>query len=170
MEQNKDGGHEDLKVAKKVICIYFKKSNKKSKGLPDTDCRQEIRSPQEMMQHIQEEHPWLKWTKETSKKHFEEEIKALEEYELEFEDNRTSETADKITQEVQISNDEKDKDAEDRCKECEFKVSGVRRSKRKQKLKAHMNKHHPVGLSIAKVSKSDDKQIPMSKYEKMHIA
>merc|ERR1712215_9760 len=83
MEQNKDGGHEDLKVAKKVICIYFKKSNKKSKGLPDTDCRQEIRSPQEMMQHIQEEHPWLKWSKETSKKHFEEEIKALEDNELE---------------------------------------------------------------------------------------
>ena len=27
-----------------------------------------------------------------------------------------------------------------------------------------------MGLSIAKVSKSDDKQIPMSKYKKMHIA
>ena len=80
------------------------------------------------------------------------------------------ETADKIIQEVQISNDEKDKDAEDRCKEFEFKVSGVRRSKMKQKLKAHMNKHHPVGLSISKVSTSDDKQIPMSKYKKMHIA
>ena len=33
-------GHEDLKVAKKVTCVYFKKSDKKSKDLPDTDCRQ----------------------------------------------------------------------------------------------------------------------------------
>ena len=39
-----------------------------------------------MMLHVQEEHPWLKWTEETAKKHFEEEIKAIEEYELEFED------------------------------------------------------------------------------------
>ena len=69
-------GHEDLRVAKKVTCVYFKKSDKKSKDLPDTDCRQEIRSPQEMMLHVQEEHPWLNWTEETSKKHFEEEIKA----------------------------------------------------------------------------------------------
>ena len=52
----------ESKDEKKVICIYWKKSNKESKGLPDTDCRQEIRSPQEMMQHIQEEHPWLKWS------------------------------------------------------------------------------------------------------------
>ena len=68
----------ESKDEKKVICTYWKKSNKKSKGLPDTDCRQEIRSPQEMMQHIQEEHPWLKWSIQTSKKHFEEEIEALE--------------------------------------------------------------------------------------------
>ena len=33
------------KDEKKVICTYWKKSNKESKGLPDTDCRQEIRSP-----------------------------------------------------------------------------------------------------------------------------
>ena len=73
----------ESKHEKKVKCIYFKKSNKESKGLSDTNCRQEIRSPQEMMQHIQKEHPWLNWSIETSKKHFEEEIEALEDNNME---------------------------------------------------------------------------------------
>ena len=40
----------------------------------------------------------------------------------------------------------------------------------KQKLKAHRNKHHPVGSSISKASISDDDEIPISKYEKMPTA
>ena len=117
----------ESKDEKKVICTYWKKSNKESKGLPDTDCRQEIRSPQEMMQHIQEEHPWLKWSIQTSKKHFEEEIKALEDNELEElendqtvskkcqkypttinlknpQDTSTSTVIDNLVQEVESSN------------------------------------------------------------------
>ena len=35
------------------------------------------------MQHIQKEHPWLNWSIETSKKHFEEEIRALEDNNME---------------------------------------------------------------------------------------
>ena len=64
--------------------------------IPDTYCRKKITSPQEMIIHVQQEHPWLGWTEEIAKKLFEEEIKEMEEYELEYEDNNTSEKADKM--------------------------------------------------------------------------
>ena len=80
-----------------------------------------------MMQHIQDEHRWLKWSKETAKKHFEEEIKALEDNELEElehdptvskkcqkysttihlknpKDTSTSNVIDNLVQEVESSN------------------------------------------------------------------
>ena len=37
-------GHEDLRVAKKVTCVYFKKSDKNVQ-VPDTDCRKNQKPP-----------------------------------------------------------------------------------------------------------------------------
>ena len=50
-------GHEDIRVAKKVTCRYFKKSHKNVR-IPDTYCRKKLRSPQEMITHVKQDHPW----------------------------------------------------------------------------------------------------------------
>ena len=42
------------------------------------DCKQEVNSPWEMMQHIQKVHPWLNMSIKTATKYFEELIEVLE--------------------------------------------------------------------------------------------
>ena len=78
-----DSSSADAKPEKTVLCNFFKHRNKGSRGLPDMDCKQEVNSPWVMMQHIQKVHPWLNWSIETSTKHFEEEIEALEDNNME---------------------------------------------------------------------------------------
>ena len=68
----------DAKPEKTVLCNYFKHRNKGSRGLPDMDCKQEVNSPWEMMQHMQKVHPWLGMNMEISTQYFEELIESLE--------------------------------------------------------------------------------------------
>ena len=84
-------GHEDITVT----CRYFKKSHKNVR-IPDTDCREKLRSPQEMVTHVKQDHPWYIVTLELANQLFEEN-KEMEKYELEYEDNSTSEKADNDT-------------------------------------------------------------------------
>ena len=61
-----------IKPEKTVRCNYFKHLNKGSRGLPDKDCKYEVNSPWEMMQHIKKVHPWLNMSIKTATKYFEE--------------------------------------------------------------------------------------------------
>merc|ERR1712215_543329 len=71
-------GHEDITVK----CRYLKKSHKNVQ-IPDTYCK-------EILTHVKLDHPWLGWTIEDAKHLLEQEIKEMEEYELEYEDNLTA--------------------------------------------------------------------------------
>merc|ERR1712215_362972 len=80
-------GHEDITVK----CRYLKKSHKNVQ-IPDTYCK-------EILKHVKQYHPWLGWTIEDAKHLLEQEIKEMEENEIdwldfvdpkEYEDNVTA--------------------------------------------------------------------------------